>query len=626
MSDKLKNITDYLRKSKDYKYTDLLIKDLRRNKISIFSDDLLSDILKIAIDNNSDYNYVLKMASNLYKIMLFDEKDILNRNLFLEYLSLMVSKNVNPNLIYDLYDVYGLCNIYSLFNDKKLLLGLYKSLNNIDKLDKINSYLLKVRKYYVDETAFYAQALNIVDILNNNENEVEIDRLIKKEIEKDKQLAGIYDIDLEKVMNLIDKTLYKEEIINDKLNKVTTLLNNYFNNDDKNDNVELLHEIREYIEKLEKQITLLENGTKDKESIKLLEEKIDTLIDKINKKESNNSSKTEIKEINNKLENNHLEQFIEYTLFKIRGYLDKNIAEIKLENPDIKYKVREKIKENITVDKSKEFKEGISAYSISGKFDYLCKYYWALYNDNEKLFERLINNLDNNENIKFKYLNKEISEKFDLSTYVDLIFNNELMLFAFIEYDKIDILSAILKLNPSFKLESDYIIKNLDQIIDIFGIDIIAKNSILLIHSLENTDKEDYQLLKNAYDINNNICISNERILRDNNIFSLEELANLTELQQQKLYSLLSDYGYIIYPKSINELYKNQIRKIVFSGKTVYCYQYKKFLDDLLFKNIDIDTYLALDYEEQESIYRNNKRKCKKIIKQFNDKKEKVSS
>ncbi len=119
-------------------------------------------------------------------------------------------------------------NSYNLFNDKKKTFQFLNRLievitkSDIDKhklhkyVYKINEYLTESRKYYNDEVIYLSRLVSELEPI------LESTHLIDDLIKQDKKLAGIYDIDEERISKI-------EEVLNN-FDKKTNTLNNKIDN------------------------------------------------------------------------------------------------------------------------------------------------------------------------------------------------------------------------------------------------------------------------------------------------------------------------------------------------------------------------------------------------------------
>lgn len=170
-------------------------KNVSENRVPFGSLDLFEDVTKVIVKNKNSYevseNY--NMALELYSKLVSDNNDKSQINVFMSSLEYCLNEILN---------VEDAVVINALFQDKIASSALFTCFNknNIisDDIDKLKRYMLRARQYYVDDSAFLASC---VDIINKRYH---FDDFIDERIEEDKQLAGIYNISEDKV-----EALYK---------------------------------------------------------------------------------------------------------------------------------------------------------------------------------------------------------------------------------------------------------------------------------------------------------------------------------------------------------------------------------------------------------------------------------
>lgn len=168
------------------------------SKIPFGNFELLEDVTKIIAHNDASSSYntsqMFKLASELYSKLVFDENDKVQIKIFTACLDYCLMGLVNVD------DVVA---INGLFQDKSVSLTFFNCLdeNNMDSDDIANlkKYMLQARQYYVDDNAFLAACMTVMQKRYN------FDNFIEEKIAEDKQLAGIYDISEEKISELYDK-------------------------------------------------------------------------------------------------------------------------------------------------------------------------------------------------------------------------------------------------------------------------------------------------------------------------------------------------------------------------------------------------------------------------------------
>ena len=228
-------------------------------------------------------------------------------------------------------------------------------------------------------------------------------------------------------------------------------------------------------------------------------------------------------------------------------------------------------------------------YNISDKdYEYLKYYYFALVNNSTDILGDLLSILGKIHEIEFDYLKKSVVTGFDKKTYLSL-FPDRTKLISLYSED-IDLLNELLKENENFniKIDSTYIKK----LIEIFGFKTVANHTKIFkgnIKKIYNEPDELYliDVYKEIYNVNPNFELGDYEYLRryemlkNNNIFSITELVNLTKEQQSKIIRLLGT-------KIIKDI------KNLFQDDTDIIIKYKEFIRNIVF-NESADCYLNSD-------------------------------
>lgn len=623
-NDKLDKIYDFLKKNKDYSYNSLMIKLLKNNKFSSFDDDFLEDTLTYIIDNDLEPTSSINEAEKLYNIIVFDKNDKEQYSLYLKLLPLY---HENNNII----NIKDFQVLYYLFQDKKLVLGLYSVISeykNFDLLKKWYNYIIEARRFYIDEQAFYSSIINTLKTLPKTD----IDYYIDKRLKEDREMSGIYNVDEDKIKNLQnDIECLKEESIEieKKLKDADILTKSFIDSIDEkirytdNKSKIILNELRDYAFGIEEGIRRLKSDSSilSNNDITKSETKLDILIEELQKY---NNSKN-ITQIVEEKENDNLDEIFSFDipakqeLSLIKRVIDKEHLQIT--------KDTKKIDDEIIFEISKLLKvNNKTSLSDEDRCIYVF-YYWALYNDNLDFYHYMSSNVNfYREGYKLLvFLNKEVTNKFSKDVYISLFLNKRNMLYDFIIYKKIDLLIELLKINPSFEIT--FSIDKLDEVVDMFGINEIAKCNDILFHNLGLLETSQFSYYKKIYNINPNFKIYRSNIIYENEIYTCEEMANLNLEQQKIIWILINndifDRNYINNSNLIQ--YKDNIRNIT---NIIYNSDNKDdiYISDEIIK-LDYEffskKYINLDRESQRSIIRsfNNdsplkfKRKIKKITK-----------
>lgn len=147
------------------------------------------------------YRLVLEITSNdfINSCLLKDTKYIINSCLMkdTEY----IIENVNF--------------VYNLFENKNLVKIIFQEIDSLPireleipkLLSHLKNYINKSRMYYNDELVYVSSINNFLDSIKFHiEDNDKIQDLINKQLSFDKRLAGIYEVDEEKIKELEDKT------------------------------------------------------------------------------------------------------------------------------------------------------------------------------------------------------------------------------------------------------------------------------------------------------------------------------------------------------------------------------------------------------------------------------------
>lgn len=164
------------------------LNDLLTNEgISSFcGEDVLCDIVDNIIKKDSSFDRSIKSAKKLYKIIVFDEGNAEQVQIF--------NKIFNFYLSNEFY-ISDMKILYNLFNDKKILLLLIDYLYE-SRSDYIIKYIKLARQYYVDEQAFLSA---IVEVHENLSMSYYPNEVIQSKLKEDKINAGIIEFDTDKL-------------------------------------------------------------------------------------------------------------------------------------------------------------------------------------------------------------------------------------------------------------------------------------------------------------------------------------------------------------------------------------------------------------------------------------------
>lgn len=639
INSKLDKIYEYLKKNKDYSYNSVIIKYLKNKNNLTFDDDVLADVLTYTIDNNLEPINSINDAESLYNIIVFDKNDSEQYSLFFKILPLYRNyKNI--------IDINDFQTLYFIFQDKKMILGLYSTIakynneifKNVQALKTWYEYILEARRYYIDEQAFYSSIIDTLKTLPK----VDIDYYIDKKLEEDKQMSGIYNINEDSIKTLehtIECLKDESTEIEEKLKEAEILANSFTNNIEEKmkyanaQNKILLNELRDYAFEFEQSIRGLKKDLpiNNNHEMQSTNTKLDTLIEKLQQYTNNNISNSNINN-NNCIETNQCDEIMDF-------YLKQEIAIIKYNIVKKDYKIKKDVTEidECVINKIKEIFLQTKKFTLERENEQvLTAYYWALYNDNIKIYNRVITTIDFN-NYKFELFlfNKNITDKFEEDVYISLFPDRIPLISKFYKEDKIDLLVQLLNKNLEFDLEYDifhYHFKGLIKALEIFGVETIAKCDPILFQNIKELNLEQYEYYKQIYDINPQFEVFKNHLIYPNEIYSTEELSKLNLKSQENLYDLFNNGLY--YTRKIDAIeftaYKDEIKKfisILSNDENKINYISPKLLD---LENIMLfEQYVSLEYAAQKEIVTIiskeispiAKMKVKKIVKNMQRKK-----
>lgn len=595
---KIDQIKDYLKKSNDYSHKTDIIKFLKKNKDLPFNEDVLYDVLKIIIDNDLQFDISIAEAQKLYNIIVYQEDNLEQYKMFL---------SIFP--IHQKCDNYasfrGISNfeiLYNMFENKKLLESIYREITNMSYTYYVYNYIIEVREYFVDEIAFYASIMKFIRIVKSEKRfDYQIEPFKNEQIENAKKMAGLYEInekELEELPKKIEYLKKEQKLLDEKILKTNQLIEQFLatidkdmEKYDKEKQEELKQLIKDYVEEHLDELKKTNNEISDNS-------KIDTLIEQLmlyNNK-SNNSASTNRTNLTNNVDKRN-EIYINHILMNIKEDINSSALK-KIGNGNIE--IDEKI-----IDELKEIIDSRNALDLSEKmYEYYKLYYYALYNNTEDIFYDL-HNLMSLEEIKYKYLESDIVSKFDKDLYIYLFPLRSYLIDKF--YDSIDLLIEILNINKDYfyKLTVEEILK----ITKIFDIETLAQcdsifgSNISYIYSSYDSQEIEkaFKTYKNIYDINPKFKFFLDFLYKDDiiyQIFTLEEIANLNEIQQQRLYDLIYDINVDLAIK-----YKEFIRNCVLK-ENLEVYIDTNVLQMFEKNVIKPEQYLLLNYDISSKIVR----------------------
>lgn len=168
---------------------------------SILPEDILCTVISEVHRHNSDPEKIIS-AKFFYNLIVYDDENKEQVELFHKFFNLFLE---NKNVFRDLDDFYV---VYNSFKNKKLVLGLYgyivrNSTEDVSTYDIIR-YIREARKYYVDEEAFYSSVIKVAEKACSYRVKDDIRDFVNTILTEDKNAAGIYDIDKERILELAE--------------------------------------------------------------------------------------------------------------------------------------------------------------------------------------------------------------------------------------------------------------------------------------------------------------------------------------------------------------------------------------------------------------------------------------
>lgn len=648
---KLLNLYKFLRSCKNYAFLNDAMKYVHSNThVHFFDDSMLSDIVSIIVKSNMNFNGAISDAEKLYNIIVFDKDNEKQR---LTFLKLFVLYENNMTTYIDL-EMFG--HIYTIFENDKYAIDLFNTLSpdsQISKshLSKVYSYVMDARQYYVDETAFYSSVLQVIRKIKEAEYALITDNYVQKVIndalEKDKKMAGLYDIDESKIessVNTMTQLDEKQSKLEQKIADCTKIINDLYEDLEKkrkenravNENEleklkKVYSDIQAMISELRKNIN--DNPVKNEE---VTSSKLDILIQELTKyNKTQNSNMQSCSPADNsqsnsqvvvsepkqphKLDKSHFlyELFVDDLIAQIRKSIQKELNKKNNFDSEKKEKeFREKIDEIVDNDNiaNDNTRSTIKDLNIPSKtFKFLKAYYWALYNDNLRLLSLLIKAIPVGK-LSLKILDKNVTDLFNADEYLDLAINHSWLLLTFINNKKVELLKELLDVNPNYDLtfyDSEFRSgPSLDKLIEaiiIFGVEVIAANHEKLDKMLEKFSTEYYLIIKQIFDINQSfeLYMDHQAFIIVVKFFNASEIAFLTEHEQKRLERLMINYDNKISDikekfNNIFDKHKADVKKLIASNSDVY-------IDCLILEMIDtsiisMDEYLNLDVKKSSKI------------------------
>lgn len=663
---KLAKIYKLLKLCKDTEFVTEAMKYINTHKQApFFEDDILVDVFAIIVKNNINFQGVIE-AEKLYNLIVSDKNNERQRMNFLKLLNILFVKK------HGIISLEMIENIYILFENEKYSMGLFNAFDSdiiVTRLvmSEIYSYILQARQYYVDEGSLYSSILQVIAKIKElvpNINLIKITEIIDRALERDKKLAGLYDIDEAKIeasLSTLKELNEKQEKLEQKIADCLKIINNLYEDiekkiaENKSFNKDVLLEIREAYAKIQNITSEVnsDNVLSSSAVIDLFSSKLDNLIQKLTRNNlvQNNTPAQESRPSNQQLL--VLEQkrnitinddnfFYNMFLSEIKGKIRKSILEISncdcnfnIEEKEIEFE--EKLKEiiNFNVVDKNMMQVILNNLKVNDNtFMFLRGYYWALYNDSVELLKILIEKISISK-LDIRILSKNVINLFKQDEYLDLAINRSGTLIAFINVRNVELLARLNTINPNYKLaiydSGDILSANLNKLIkaiELFGIEIIAANHENLDKMLEEFSIEFYLIIKRMFDINQSfeIYISLYPFTICMKFFDVSEFAFFTKQEQERLARLMTDYAWgnddmkEMFDKLFSVYYEDVIKLISSNSNICISCWILEMIDNSI---ISMDGYLSLDYEKSCKIINiyESKHKNKKVVSNYTVKK-----
>lgn len=253
----------------------------KNNNLTTKEIDLIEQTILI-IHKYSEYKfeYSLDQVKKLKKLIIHSDDDNMQQELLLISVKFVLIGYISLN---------EMVNLLGLFSNRDLLLNLlnYIDLDEsvvVEKLSALLSYMFQARQYYVDESAFFTSTINLWNYFNQfGRRNFKSD--IEDQINNDKQLAGIYDISQDDVLeasNTMEEINKSIEDIKQDTNKFQIIIDDFHKRLEKLDNLaaekqqEILNDIEECLKSLlqQKDGILTEMSEASSKYFNLMSEKI----------------------------------------------------------------------------------------------------------------------------------------------------------------------------------------------------------------------------------------------------------------------------------------------------------------------------------------------------------------
>ena len=281
LTEKIKN-TNYTDKEKILEYLNQVNNPENINANNFVNEEILSTIISKIINYNASFEISINMAKKMFDLVVYDTENKEQIEQFYKYFNLYLNYP-NYDELFMRKNILG--TIYCMFENKNILLSylnfIFENNYNLKNINELIDYMTISRQYFVDDTAFYSNLLEITKEIGPIErNDIDIRNIIKKELIKIKEMAGSYNIDEELIQEIsatvklaiqeieqyeaknkeIDETLKEapliieeqiKEIIKEKLKKFQSLsdASNKLITENRNSSIKDLNELKISLER-----------------------------------------------------------------------------------------------------------------------------------------------------------------------------------------------------------------------------------------------------------------------------------------------------------------------------------------------------------------------------------------
>ena len=227
----IKNTINDIRRNSDYPYREQIADyDLTELKELMKDDKLVAYCLYKLSQTQLSINQFINDMKKMYTLTCIDETEE-SKKLFSRFIDLYCT--MPEAFAYGNTSIYE--KLYNSFDDKKIVYELYENIihgnmfevfDNINKLnlEKILSYPVKARQYYVSDRSLLSATLNFYrkkDISGYLYSELDAQDIVEEQLREDRKSCGIYDVDKvtlaemdQKLDTLLNSITTLEELIN----------------------------------------------------------------------------------------------------------------------------------------------------------------------------------------------------------------------------------------------------------------------------------------------------------------------------------------------------------------------------------------------------------------------------